>query len=60
MILDLENRDDSDLQCDLCLVGSGAAGLAIASEMANTRFKTVIVESGGLNPEPPTQALYDV
>jgi len=60
MIVDLENSDDSDLQCDLCLVGSGAAGLAIASEMANTRFKTVIVESGGLHPEPPTQALYDV
>ncbi len=35
MILDLQNDSVPELQCDVCLVGSGAAGLAIASEMAN-------------------------
>jgi choline dehydrogenase-like flavoprotein len=61
MILDLQDMNESPaIECDLCLVGSGAAGLAIASEMASVQCKTVIIESGGLNPEPPTQALYDV
>jgi choline dehydrogenase-like flavoprotein len=61
MILDLKTMNAPvELSCDLCVVGSGAAGLAIASEMMGTRIKTVIVESGGLEHEPPTQALYDV
>jgi choline dehydrogenase-like flavoprotein len=61
MILDLEAMNESpEILCDLCIVGSGAAGLAISSALTGTRLKTVIVESGGLNPEPPSQALYDV
>jgi choline dehydrogenase-like flavoprotein len=61
MIVDLKTtRDSPEFSCDLCIVGSGAAGLAIGSEMLPTRFETVIVESGGLELEAPTQALYDV
>lgn len=61
MILDLEKMNEPDqISCDLCIVGSGAAGLAVASQMMRTRISTVIVESGGLDQEPPTQALYDV
>jgi len=61
MILDLEKMNEPDqISCDLCIVGSGAAGLAVASQMMRTRISTVIVESGGLEHEPPTQALYDV
>jgi choline dehydrogenase-like flavoprotein len=61
MILDLKTMNaPTELSCDLCVVGSGAAGLTIASEMMRTRLSTVIVESGSLEHEPPTQALYDV
>lgn len=50
----------AELSCDICVVGSGAAGLTIASELLNTPLKVVLVESGGWEHEPPTQALYDV
>ena len=61
MILDLKTLNaPMELSCDLCVVGSGAAGLTIASEMMSTRLRTVIVESGSLVHEPQTQALYNV
>ncbi|MGB6475024.1 MAG: GMC family oxidoreductase [Candidatus Sulfotelmatobacter sp.] len=61
MIADLnEATEPRSLSVDLCLVGSGAAGLAIASEMAKSSLTFAIAESGGLDFEPPTQALYDV
>ena len=61
MIIDLETISGNlELVSDLCIVGSGAAGLAIATEMIQTRMSVVLVESGGREPEPPTQALYDV
>ena len=61
MIVDLNQTDaPAALRVDLCLVGAGAAGLAIASEMANSSVTVAIAESGGLDFEPPTQALYDV
>jgi choline dehydrogenase-like flavoprotein len=61
MIADLNDATEPrSLSVDLCIVGSGAAGLAIASEMANSSLTVAIAESGGLDFEPPTQALYDV
>ena len=61
MILDLEATSETlELNADLCIVGSGAAGFAIASEMMDSPMNVVLVESGGEQPEPPTQALYDV
>jgi choline dehydrogenase-like flavoprotein len=61
MIADLNEAGEArSLTVDLCIVGSGAAGLAIASEMANSSLTVAIAESGGLDFEPPTQALYDV
>jgi len=61
MIIDLATLGDTpELSCDLCVVGSGAAGLAIASEMLHSSVKTIIVESGSLEQESATQALYDV
>ena len=61
MIADLSAADGpTQLTCDLCVVGTGAAGLTIASEMLDTSLNVVLVESGGLDFEPPTQSLYDV
>jgi len=54
------NGGEMELACDLCIVGSGAAGLAIAHEMRNTPLRVVLLESGGLDQEAATQALYDV
>jgi len=61
MIADLRAADGpTQLTCDLCVVGTGAAGLAIASEMLDASLNVVLVESGGLDFEAHTQSLYDV
>jgi choline dehydrogenase-like flavoprotein len=61
MIVDLNEANGlGSLSVDLCIVGSGAAGLAVASEMANSPLTVAVAESGGLDFEPPTQSLYDV
>src|SRR3990167_1409361 len=61
MILDLKEINETPLfQCDLCIIGSGAAGLALTSQMINTPFKVMLIERGGLDHEDETQALYEV
>jgi choline dehydrogenase-like flavoprotein len=61
VIIDLrETNGPAELSCDVCIVGSGAAGLTIASELLHSSLKVVLVESGGLEHEPATQALYEV
>jgi choline dehydrogenase-like flavoprotein len=50
--------DGSALQCDLCIVGAGAAGLTLASELDGSRFKVLLLESGGLEYDSKVQSLY--
>ena len=60
MILDFARGDTpAELDADLCIVGAGAAGIALALEFANTRMTVVLLESGGERPEADTQRLYD-
>jgi choline dehydrogenase-like flavoprotein len=47
------------LTADICIVGAGAAGIAMALQFVNTPFDILVLESGGLGPEPQTQALYE-
>jgi choline dehydrogenase-like flavoprotein len=61
MIVDLDkSKDNLEISADLCVIGSGAAGLAIASDLIPCGINMVLVESGGYEFEPATQALYDV
>jgi choline dehydrogenase-like flavoprotein len=53
-------EDDLVIETDLCIVGSGPAGLSIAKEFAGTRTDVWVIESGGLSEEPETQALYEI
>jgi len=60
-ILDLNHLEDSSLlQADLCIVGTGPAGLSIAKQFARRNVNVLLLESGGLEQEPDTQALYDI
>jgi choline dehydrogenase-like flavoprotein len=60
MILNLNQLpDDSQLAADLCIVGSGAAGLAIAREFLDGPLNVIVLESGGWELEEPTQQLYE-
>jgi choline dehydrogenase-like flavoprotein len=54
----LENA--STVEADVCIVGTGAAGVALAAELEGCRARVCLLESGGLRPEPDTQALTDV
>ncbi len=46
------------IESDLCIIGSGAAGLAMASEFANRSLRVALLESGGLKLNQRIQALY--
>lgn len=59
MISDIRQMPDgSDVECDLCIIGGGAAGITIALEYANTPVNVLLLESGGLEFEEATQKLY--
>jgi choline dehydrogenase-like flavoprotein len=55
---DFEN--DVLLSTDLCIVGSGPVGLSIAHEFAGAHLEVLVLESGGLEKEADTQALYEI
>lgn len=46
------------IDADLCIIGAGPAGIAIARELAGTRFRVCLLESGGLTADRETQDLY--
>ena len=50
---------DQILQCDLCIIGGGAAGITLASTFADNRDVDVcLVESGGFDFDADVQELY--
>jgi GMC oxidoreductase/FAD binding domain len=45
------------LETELCIVGAGAAGIALALACAESGLNVLLLESGGFEEEPETQAL---
>ena len=50
--------DQSNFDCDLCIIGGGAAGIAMALEFIGTGIEVLLLESGGFELEVETQKLY--
>lgn len=48
------------VQTDICVVGSGAAGMTVAMHLNDTPRSVCLVESGDFGPDEPTQDLYTV
>ncbi|HXM00263.1 MAG TPA: GMC family oxidoreductase [Rhizomicrobium sp.] len=48
----------STIDTDLAIIGGGPAGITLALALANTPIRILLLESGGLNFETATQALY--
>jgi choline dehydrogenase-like flavoprotein len=48
----------TSLETELCIVGAGAAGITLAWSLRGAGFRVLLLESGGLEPEDATQALY--
>lgn len=46
------------LEADICIVGAGAAGIALAMEFQKTPLKVLVLESGGFDFEHRSQFLY--
>lgn len=60
MIRDFHDfHEGSRFRADICIVGAGAAGIAIALEFIGTRYDVLVLEGGGLEAEVDSQKLYD-
>jgi hypothetical protein len=59
MLFDGRNLSNNDmLETDVCIIGGGAAGITLAKEFVDTRFKVSLFESGGYRFNHRTQLLY--
>lgn len=47
------------IDTDLCIIGAGAAGIALAREYLGASFRIALIESGGMDFDPATQDLYE-
>ena len=47
------------IETEVCIIGAGAAGITLAREFASSEFRVALLESGGMDYEPETQALYE-
>src|SRR5262245_46442269 len=59
MHIDARTLDKGTLiEGDLCIVGTGAAGISMALEWIPSSRKVILLEGGGFNVESQMQALY--
>lgn len=60
MILDARSvPSGTTIDTEVCIVGAGAAGITLARAFIGAPFRVVLLESGGMNFDLPTQELYD-
>ncbi|MGE0744772.1 MAG: GMC oxidoreductase [Rhodospirillales bacterium] len=58
MFVDARTLDDGAvIDCDLCIMGAGAAGITLAMQFAGGPLRVVVIESGGLDFDDDTHAL---
>jgi len=59
MVRDAQKIDqNTELSCDICIVGAGASGITVANELSTSHLKVILLESGGMGKESATQNLY--
>jgi choline dehydrogenase-like flavoprotein len=57
--IDLRRYDGpGEIDCDLCIVGAGAAGITLALTLARPGRRVIVLESGGFDFDGKTQGLY--
>lgn len=47
------------IETDIAIIGAGAAGITLARELRNSRREITLIESGSLELDADTQALYE-
>ena len=62
MLIDANTITNKELNCQVCIIGSGPAGTSLANELAKSGLDVIIAESGGkyaeLKYSALNQALY--
>jgi choline dehydrogenase-like flavoprotein len=59
MIRDADSvQNGAKLQADVCVVGAGPAGIALTLTLAERGFSVLLIESGHMQEDRKTQALY--
>jgi choline dehydrogenase-like flavoprotein len=59
MLTDARSVDDgATLECDLCVVGAGPAGISIVDRLRDSGLSICLLEGGGFEPELSAQRLY--
>src|SRR3984893_6047949 len=57
MIMDSRSvSTNAQLECDLCIVGAGAAGITLALQFVQSKLRVIVLESGGEKLEGAQQA----
>lgn len=51
--------DSATIDADICIVGTGAAGIAMAHELADCGLRICLLETGGKDPEPDLESLSE-
>jgi choline dehydrogenase-like flavoprotein len=51
--------DGTHVDADLAIIGAGPAGITLARSLAGRSTQVCLIESGGFEREPDTQALYE-
>jgi choline dehydrogenase-like flavoprotein len=59
MITDLNRLEPCVFESEICVIGTGAAGIAIIREFIGTHTQVIVLESGSQLYETKTQNLYD-
>ena len=60
MFIDARSLPDlSRFEADVAIIGAGPAGISLARLFDDSPTRVCLIESGGVQPEAPTQALYD-
>lgn len=59
MLFDLQKATPDDIGTfDVCIIGAGAAGLALTAELSKQKLRILLLEGGGLRYEAQSQGLY--
>lgn len=53
----IDTPKGAELEADLCIIGGGGAGLAIASALERSGLRILVLESGAVEPAPQSDAL---
>ena len=59
MILDSSKLEGEHLRCQVCIVGSGAAGITLALELGNEKLDIILVAGGGYEQSESDRKLHE-